>query len=244
MRRRKFLHLSAGTLAARYLAPFAAGARKDKPDTFLARLRHGPGRILPVGTEEIAGKVTLSRQWDGDFCRAKIVNHGKQAVRIQGVVICEAAHDLPDQTLLYGDSFQMLSQTSGTLGHPQDLGYSELRHYKIPQPQNADAFAVSGVVTLSPPASPSLVLGFASCRRFIGRFFLAKGSIQAVIDTEGLELAPGESWELEELMLAENHRRPELLAALGERIAKNHPRRLFQPVPTGWCSWYCFGPRV
>jgi alpha-galactosidase len=243
MRRRKFLRLSAGALGASYLAPFAATVRK-KPESFLARLRHGSGRILPVGPEQALTKVTLSREWDGDFCRAKIVNHGKQPVRIQGVVICEAAHDLPDQSLLYGDSFQMLSQTAGTLGHPQDLGYSELRHYKIPQPQNADAFAVSGLLTLSPPENPSVVLGFASCRRFIGRFFLAKGLIQAVVDTEGLELAPGESWELEELMVAESQRRPELLAALGERIAKNHPVRLFRPVPTGWCSWYCFGPRV
>src|SRR5262249_35473 len=132
MRRRKFLRLSAGALGASYLSPFAATSRKDKPESFLARLRHGSARILPVGPEDPT-KVTLSRQWDGDFCRARIVNHGKQTVRIQGVVICEAAHDLPDQTSLYGDSFQMLSQTAGTLGHPQDMGYSELRHYKIPQ---------------------------------------------------------------------------------------------------------------
>jgi alpha-galactosidase len=31
---------------------------------------------------------------------------------------------------------------------------------------------------------------------------------------------------------------------LGAGIAKNHPKQLFNPVPAGWCSWYCFGPRV
>src|SRR5258708_6436634 len=69
-------------------------------------------------------------------------------------------------------------------------------------------------------------------------------SIKAVVDTEGLELAPGETWELEELMVAEDSHRSKLLKDLATRIQKNHPKQLFQPVPTGWCSWYCFGPRV
>jgi len=194
--------------------------------------------------EEATGKVFVTHHWDGDFCRIAVANRGQRAVRIREVVVCEAAHDFPDETSLYGDSFQMLSQTGGTLGHPQDLGYSEARHYKIPQPQAADTVVVSGLLTLSPPGMPSLALAFTSCRRFIGRFFLARGSVQAVIDTEGLELAPGETWELEELMAAESGHRPDLLAAAGTRIAKNHARRLFQPLPTGWCSWYCFGPRV
>jgi alpha-galactosidase len=238
MNRREFLRFSSGTLAASYLFPFAAG----QESALLKRLRHGPARIVTDLPGRAADRVDLSRSWDGNFCRMKIANHGKEAVRIKEVVICEAAHNLPDETLLYGDSFQMLSQTGGTLGHPLDFGYSELRHYRIPQPQ--DALVVTGLLTLSPPGEPSLVLGFSSCRRFIGRFFLTKASIQAVIDTEDLELAPGETWEMEELMVAESHRRPDPLADLGGRIARNHPRQLFQPVPTGWCSWYCFGPRV
>jgi alpha-galactosidase len=238
MKRREFICYSSSVLAAGYLLPLAG----DHESTLVERLRRAPGRIVPTAPGQTVDRVDLTRSWDGNFCRVKVANRGKQALRIKEVIICDAAHDLPDETLLYGDSFQMLSQTGGTLGHPVDLGYSELRHYRIPQPQ--DALVVSGLLALSPPGKPSLVLGFSSCRRFIGRFFLAKGSIQAVIDTEGLELAPGETWEMEELMVAESHRRPDLLGDLGARIARNHPRRLFQPVPTGWCSWYCFGPRV
>src|SRR5205823_2503428 len=46
--------------------------------------------------------------------------------------------------------------------------------------------------------------------------------------------------------------RGRLLAELGDRLATHHPPPLLstssgqgtrQP-PTGWCSWYCFGPRV
>src|SRR5262249_711691 len=115
-------------------------------------------------------------------------------------------------------------------------------HYRIPRP--TDALAVSGLLTLSPPGQRSLLLGFSSCRRFIGRFFLYKGLIQAVLDTEGLELAPGETWGGEEHMVGEGESRPDLLARLAARIGRNHPKRMFQPVPTGWCSWYCFGPKV
>src|SRR5260370_36697574 len=99
----------------------------------------------------------------------------------------------------------MLSQTGGTLGHPQDLGYSELRHYRVPQPQ--DVLAVSGMLSLAPPGRPSLVLGFSSCQRFIGRCFLANGYIQALIDTEHLELAPGETLGMRETVDAGGPRR-------------------------------------
>ena len=94
------------------------------------------------------------------------------------------AHNLPDDTALYGESFQMLSQTAGTLGKPVDLGYDELAHYKIPQP--ADAKVVTGMMTLTPPGGRTMLLAFTSCRRFNGRFYLRPKSIEVVLDTEGL----------------------------------------------------------
>jgi len=238
MKRREFLRLSSGAVAAGWVLPIA-GRSQDK---LLENLRNARAKVVPVNPVDNAMNVEVVRSWDGDVCRARIVNHGKQPVRVKEVVLCETAHHLPDETRLYGESFQMLSQTSGTIAHPENLGYSELKHYRIPQPE--DALALSGLLVLSPPGKPAVVLGYSSCRRFIGRFFLANGSIQAVVDTEGLELAPGESWELEGLMMAEDSNRSRLLAALATRIGKNHPKQFFRPVPTGWCSWYCFGPRV
>src|SRR6266481_1628277 len=239
MDRREFLLFSSGALAAAWLFPYG-GERKN---TLLERFKGGRGTVVPVDPAEAVGShIELVRSWDGNFSKTKLINHGKKSVRVKEVVLCEAAHDLPPETHLYGESFQMLSQTGGTLGSPQDLGYSELKHYRIPQPQ--DAVALSGLLTLSSPGRPAFVAGFSSCSRFIGRFYLSGGSIKAVVDTEGLELAPGETWELEELMVAEDSHSPKLLHALAARIQKNHPKQLFQPAPTGWCSWYCFGPRV
>ena len=125
------MRLSTGALAARaWLPSFGANA-----DTFPEKLRATPGKVVPAIAGEGTEKVELRRSWDGNLCRLKLINHGGRKVRIKQVIVCEARHDLPDDTGLYGESFQMLSQTAGTLGHPLDLGYSELKHYRIPSPR-------------------------------------------------------------------------------------------------------------
>jgi alpha-galactosidase len=175
-------------------------------------------------------------------CRTRLVNEGKAPVRIKEVVLFTIAHNLPPQTHLYGEGFTMLSQTTGTLGKPVDMGLTDRKHYRIPQP--ADATVVYGLLTLSPPSGGHTLLAFTSCRRFVGRFYVRPQSIQVVQDTEGLKLAGGETWELEEFQFAIGDDRNRLLAALAERIVHHHPALSTPPVPTGWCSWYCFGPRV
>src|SRR5438445_12339961 len=71
-------------------------------------LRAAPARIVPA-----ADGVRLERHWSGDFCQSRLVNRGKQPVRIKEVVLFSVSHNLPSETRLYGESFQMLSQTSG-----------------------------------------------------------------------------------------------------------------------------------
>ena len=185
-------------------------------------------------------KLTGTRQ--GDFYRARLTNTGRTPVHVNEVALFRISHGLPGDTALYGESFQMLSQTGGTLANPVDLGYDELAHYKIPQP--ADARVVTGMMTLTPPGGPSMLLGFTSCERFNGRFYLRPKSIEVVLDTEGLALGPGESWDLEEFLYTTGPSRPALLGQLAARIGRNHPPLRFERPPAGWCSWYCFGARV
>src|SRR5205085_7261495 len=70
--------------------------------------------------------------------------------------------------------------------------------------------------------------------------------LAAVVDTEGLSLGAGEAWELEELMVKSGADRARLLDELGARLRAYHPplQQNSLAPPTGWCSWYCFGPRV
>src|SRR5204862_56743 len=111
--------------------------------------------------------------------RARLTNTGKSPIHVREVALFRIAYDLSGDTALYGESFQMLSQTAGTLGKPVNLGY-ELSHYKLPQP--ADAKAVSGMMTLTPTGGQTMLLGFISCRRFNGRFYLRSKSIEVVLD--------------------------------------------------------------
>jgi alpha-galactosidase len=99
-------------------------------------------------------------------------------------------------------------------------------------------------MTLTPAPGETMLLGFTSCRRFNGRFYLRPHSIEVVEDTEGLALQPGEKWELEEFLYTAGPNRAALLTKLADRIDQNHPPLKFKNPPAGWCSWYCFGARV
>ncbi len=201
-------------------------------------LEGSPARVVASD----ASQLKVERLWSGEFCRSKLVNRGRQAARVNEVVLFSLNLELSPDTKLYGESFQMLSQTAGTLRAPVDLGYSEKQHYKIPQPDGATV--LTGMMTLTPPESDPILMAFTSCKRFIGRFYLRAGQIDVALDTEGLEIGPGESWDLEEFTYTRAPSRNDLLANLASRIERHHPPLRVPTAPTGWCSWYCFGPRV
>jgi alpha-galactosidase len=239
MNRRTFLDVA----AASALAPRLAFAADQPGGLVLDDLRGVRGWVVPVDPKAPGlAQVRLERDGGPRRWQPRLVNRGKKPVRIREVVVFSLPHTLPPETQLYGESFQMLSQTTGTVGKPIDLGYSEPKHYRIPGP--ADATVATGLITLTPPQQPSQVLAFTSCKRFIGRFYLRPGAIDVVVDTEGLAIAPGETWNLEEILLGQGTARAQLLAAVAARINENHPPLKWKQPPTGWCSWYCFGPRV
>jgi alpha-galactosidase len=217
---------------------FASVALAAPAPLSLAAVKKAPGHV------DASAPVQLTRTWLGNLCSAYITNRGKAPVRVREVILFDIPHSMPGDTLFYGEGSQMLSQTGGTLAAPEDIGdYTDAKHYKLPQPEGART--VYGVATFSTPdRTGHTLLGFTSGKRFFSKFHVRANSIQVVADTENLELAPGESWELEEFMAAEGMNREELLGQLATRIGKNHPRLKFDAPPTGWCSWYCFGPSV
>ncbi len=221
----------------------------------LLSIREARGFIVPAGDADVS-RVELTREWTNELCRSRVTNRGAGPVAIKEIVLADLTLEFPPSTPIYGEAFQMLSQNGGTLGEPKDLGsYTDARHYKMPTPPGAHQFY--GLITLAPgggvspkPRSgeggPQSCVAFTSCRRFSGLFRLRPpSSLQVVIDTEGLSLAPDASWKLEELSVASGDRsRASLMAAVASRIATNHPSLKLAKPPTGWCSWYCFGPRV
>jgi alpha-galactosidase len=204
---------------------------------------NAPSRVVPVDETSSIKQVELIRKWTGPLCRSRLRNRGRDSVRVKEVVLFDLTLSLPETTPLYGEGFQMLSQTGGTIGHVVDLGnYTDAKHYRLPVPAGASAFY--GMVMFAPEKDDNLLLGFTSCRRFMGQFYLRGSSLQVVVETEGLELKPGETWALEEFTFSSGVDREQLLEALANRLMVNHPPLRFPTPPTGWCSWYCFGPRV
>ena len=202
-----------------------------------------PSAVVPVDGSPELSQVKLIREWSGPLCRSRLLNQGNASVRVKEAVLFDLTLPLPAETRLYGEGFQMLTQTGGTLGQPENLGnYTDAKHYKLPAPEGAKAFY--GLLTLSESVGKNHLLAFTSCRRFSGQFYLNGSQLKVVVDTEGLELKPGESWQLEEFTFQSGPDREQLLASLGQRLQVNHPRLKFNAPPAGWCSWYCFGPRV
>lgn len=184
------------------------------------------------------GNVRVEREWDNGLCRSRLINEGRETARVKEAVVLDRTLTLPPETKIYGEGFQMLTQNGGTLAKPVALGsYTDEQHYRLPK-------AFYGMTLLAPPQGDIELLAFTSCRRFAGQFYFRGNSLQAVVDTENIELQPGESCELEEFMFRTGSDRNQLLSDLAKRLAANHPPLRAKTPPAGWCSWYCFGPNV
>ncbi len=212
-------------------------------DRMMDRLQEADRRVVFTDPSESTEQVRLLHEWDGRYARPRLVNEGTRPARIREVILASYAHGLPSDSELYGEGFTMLSQTGGTLAEPADIGFfTDRDHYRIPEPP--DATTVYSLLMLTPPSGSHHLWAFTSCHRFSGAFRLREGHLDIVVDTENLVLEPGQSWSLEELVYDHGDDRNAMLDRLAERINRQHPPRRGHAIPTGWCSWYCFGPDV
>src|SRR5262245_30628090 len=118
--RREILNLA---LASPLLAamPNADQAQTEKSKSLDRQaLVNAPSAVTPVGADDIK-QVELVRQWRGPLCRARLINRGKTPARIKDVTLFDLKLDLPQTTKLYGEGFQMLSQTGGEAGRTVDM---------------------------------------------------------------------------------------------------------------------------
>jgi len=164
------------------------------------------------------------------------------SLKIREIVLFSANRLFVPATPFYAEGFQLLSQTNGTLEHPRDLGfYTDRGHYMLEEP--AGYRIVYNVINISPAANEQYLLGFTSSNRYAGKFYLSADTVKVVMDMENLEIPAGASWKLEDFYMEKSSDRNTLFKNFSAAIEKNHPR-LRSPLPTGWCSWYCFGPEV
>jgi alpha-galactosidase len=239
MTRRELLELAARApvfvLGARLAEARQRGLDRDALARSPALVRLSDGTAAPAS-------VQVTRTWDGDYCRTVLTNRASGPVPLHDVRLFSIAHALPGSTPLYGEGFQMLSQTGGTIGAVTDVGnYTDVKHYRMPEPPGIRV--VYNLLTLALPQAHH-VLAFTSCNRFSGQFRLTAGQIDVVLDLEGRTLNAGETWTLEEFAFFSGRDREALLASLAARLNHHHKPLTFAEPPSGWCSWYCFGPKV
>ncbi len=216
-----------------------------EPAQWMQALKTAPASaILAGGGRADAAVVRVDRSWKGSVCKSTVINTSKTPVRLARVDLFDLSHGLPGTTPFYGESFQMLAQNGGTLAAPEDWGdYPDRKHYRLEEPEGLRT--AHGMLLLRPAGADQILLGYGSCRRFDGRISFDAKRLLVSLDCEGLELAPGESWPLEEFFCEAGPVREILLDHLAQRIETNHPRRTgFKAPPLGWCSWYCLGWNV
>jgi len=210
----------------------------------ITALQQAPCRIEGTNAQPLsAQQVRLDRKWSGSRCQSVLVNVSQEPLRLGNIILFDLArHGLKPETPIYGEGFQKLAQTGGTLAHPEAIGhYPDAKHYRIPEPDGWPT--VYGLMTLHLGADQQVLLGFSSCKKFIGRISFTPESLRISVDPEGLELSPGEAWPLEEFIALAGEDRNVLLDQLAAAIGRNHPPL---PLPAltnrlGWCTWYGVG---
>jgi len=208
---------------------------------FLSTLKQADWVVEDLQGQAIASdQVEVQRVWQGTRCVTTVTNTGQSTLRPASVILFDLEqHGLPAETPVYGEGFQMLYQNGGTLGQREAIGNnSDVAHYKIPDLRGVPT--AYGVLTLNLAENDSLLLGFTSCERFIGRISFDAQQLLVSIDAEGIALAPGESWTLPDFVVLGGSRQGDLYELLADAINQNHPPRIVRPVATGWCSWYCY----
>jgi len=191
---------------------------------------------------KLASGIAVKRNWNGNICDITVINTNKQPINLKEIQLFNINKLFAPTTSMYGEGFQLLSQTGGTLGNPKDMGdYTDGGHYKMAEPRGYKA--IYNVLELSPSPQQKYLFGFTSSNRYIGKFYISADTIKVVMDMENKEIAPGATVKLEGFYMENNSDRNLLYDNLAAAVEKNHPM-LKLPLATGWCSWICFGPEV
>src|SRR4030095_5080794 len=139
--RRKILEMAVAAPALAAMPQIFKGQKIASVGFGRSSLINSSSTVIPVVEGTNVDRVKLSRRWVGPICKTELVNRGRQPVQIKEVVLFDLRPNLPPSTRLYGEGFQMLSQTGGTLGQPADLGnYTDAKHYRMFAPSGARAF--------------------------------------------------------------------------------------------------------
>lgn len=181
----------------------------------------------------------------GHRLKLRIGNISDKPLKIKEVILFAGKLPMPEDTPFYGEGFHMLTQYRGTLAHPRTVGAygtdEEFFHFPR-ETYRQDMWTVSSLLLLMPAEGEKQLIAFSSCNRFHGKFRFRGNYLEIVQNTEDKELLPGEWWELEELVIHSGADREALMELVSRDINRNHPRKPWSGIMTGWCSYYALRP--
>ncbi|MBR4073055.1 MAG: alpha-galactosidase [Clostridia bacterium] len=170
----------------------------------------------------------------------ELKNNSKEDIRIKEVILGNMF--FPSNAEFFGEGYNMLSMYGGTLENPQSIGsYADATHYRMPQVDNG--FIVYNLIQVNQENGCTLA-AFTTCNAFRGEFRIYADKIQVVLCLENYLLKAGNSLELEKLYIAKGDIIHNLYEEYTTIVEQNHPKLNVKKSPTGWCSWYCYGPDI
>ena len=165
-------------------------------------------------------------------------------ISVRDIVVGRFPFDYPKDAFLYAEGYQMLSQYTGTVETLECFTYlNDREHYRLRQTEGYKTVYNCLLVENAGFESYDLY-AFSSCFRFNGRILINEREILLVLDLEGITVSAGQTLELEKVYVKKGGRRRKLFDTLACLLADNHKAPVYRPLPTGWCSWYCFGREV
>ncbi|PSV18754.1 glycosyl hydrolase [Photobacterium kishitanii] len=165
------------------------------------------------------------------------------SVLSEAVVIAECELHIAPDAKVYGDGFQMLSQTAGTFAHPKAIGRcpDNNAEYRI-YPQAANQRYYNYLVIED--GERYVLFGFTSCHRFAGYFECQDNKIIVCIDGENCAIPADETnhISLENWVVLSSETLADLYTRYAALINIDHPskKNTTQAAPIGWCSWYAY----
>lgn len=171
-----------------------------------------------------------------------LMNMGTDSA-IREQVIFDVECPFSKDTEVYGEGVSMLSQYKGTVEKMECIGsLDDKQHYRIWSSKEWNQ--VYNMAVFHEKTGRYTLIGFSSCNHFVGGIRFSRERIQVVLHMEGKVIACGEKKDLEQLFIMRGNNRSSLLKEYAAAIVQNHPRLPIKEQPTGWCSWYCYGPNV
>lgn len=198
----------------------------------------GEQMLIPVCTEEYC----ITAVWEGENCCLQFSSNSRQSIYLHKIAVLKMDMPIAPETPVYGEGYNKLSQYSGVVKKVNMLGdFGNFQHYKLPMPEGFQQ--VYNMIRFAPKNEDNLLMGFTSCNHFNGEFWFNEHQLQVVLNLEGIEILPYQTFTLE-TFFAGAGKKSELEERFASAIQKNHPMLPTKRIPTGWCSWMVYGPEV